>query len=148
MKKDFSKAYKKQSENAKESVKNYDRFAMPDNRNTNLHNKKFNSNASYYEEIHNTKWKDLRDKEYKDYRKKWQEIPENKTLTEFPIHLDIETTNICNLLCPMCPRTVHIANESFSELGSITKDDFKKIIDQAADEISNFVDKENSKNLS
>ena len=58
-----SQKHKKQSENAKESIKNNNRFSRPENRNTNLHNKKFNSNAAYYEEVYNTKWKDLR--EYK-----------------------------------------------------------------------------------
>ena len=129
----FSKAYLKQSENAKDSLENYNRFAMPENRNTNLHNHKFNSNASYYEKICSSEWKSLRDQEYHNYRKQWHEIPEKKIITDFPIHLDIETTNICNLLCPMCPRTVHIANKSFSELGSMTKDDYKNIIDQAVD---------------
>ena len=71
MKKSNSKAYVKQSEKAKESIKNYDNFSMSDNRNTNLHNVEFNSNASYYEEIYNTKWKELRDKNYKDYRNLW-----------------------------------------------------------------------------
>ena len=44
--------------------------------------------------------------------------------------MDIET-NVCNLLCPMCPRTIHLANESFSELGYISKEDYKCIIDKA-----------------
>ncbi|WP_440613442.1 radical SAM/SPASM domain-containing protein [Candidatus Pelagibacter sp. HIMB1748] len=131
MKNEFSKAYKKQSENAKESVKNNSRFSRPENRNTNLHNSKFNSNATYYEEVYNTKWKDLKNDEYKKYREMWQEIPEKKITTNFPLHLDIETTNVCNLLCPMCPRTIHLANESFSELGYISKEDYKYIIDQA-----------------
>ena len=131
MKNKFSKAYKKQSENAKESIKNNNRFSRPENRNTNLHNSKFNSNATYYEEVYNTKWKDLRDDKYKKYREMWQEIPEKKITTNFPLHLDIETTNVCNLLCPMCPRTIHLANESFGELGYISKEDYKYIIDQA-----------------
>ena len=131
MKKDFSKVYKKQSKIAKDSVKNYDRFSMSKNRNSNLHNGEFNSNASYYEEVYNTKWKDLRDDKYKNYRKMWHEIPKKKITTDFPIHLDIETTNVCNLFCPMCPRTVHLANETFGELGYLTKDEYKNIIDQA-----------------
>ena len=133
MKKENSKAYKKQSENAKESIKNYDQFSMSENRNTNLHNREFNSNASYYEEICNTKWKDLRDEKYREYRKLWHEIPKQKQTSEFPLHLDIETTNVCNLLCPMCPRTVQLANESFGELGYLSKDEYKDIIDQAVE---------------
>ena len=30
---------------------------------------KFNSNGTYYEEVYNTKWKDLRNDEYKKYEK-------------------------------------------------------------------------------
>jgi radical SAM protein with 4Fe4S-binding SPASM domain len=46
------------------------------------------------------------------------------------MHLDIETTNICNLKCPMCPRTVLVNNGSFSDLGMMTRDEYARIIDQ------------------
>lgn len=42
------------------------------------------------------------DESYKEYRKKWKENPETFTVGNFPIHLDIESTNLCNLKCPFC----------------------------------------------
>lgn len=39
---------------------------------------------------------------YKDYRKRWEENPKKHIVGEFPIHLDIETTPLCNLRCVMC----------------------------------------------
>jgi len=41
-------------------------------------------------------------KEYKEYRKKWNENPKNYVVGDFPIHLDIETMTSCNLKCFMC----------------------------------------------
>jgi len=42
------------------------------------------------------------DESYKEYRKKWEKNPETFTAGNFPIHLDIESTNLCNLKCPFC----------------------------------------------
>ena len=78
------------------------------------------------------KWKEHRSDEYFQYRKMWDEILRNKITTDFPIHLDIETTNICNLKCPMCPRTEMINNETFGEIGRMTQAQYADIIDQAA----------------
>ena len=55
----------------------------------------------------------------------YNEIPKQKQTSEFPLHLDIETTNVCNLLSLMCPRTVQLANESFGELGYLSKMNIK-----------------------
>jgi radical SAM protein with 4Fe4S-binding SPASM domain len=93
----------------------------------------FNPNETFNEIIFNEEWKSLRPAGYSDYRKAWNQIPEEKKTTDFPIHLDIETTNICNLRCPMCPRTIMLANESFSDLGFMTKEDYAKIIDEGSE---------------
>jgi len=90
----------------------------------------FNPNETYNEVVYSENWKRLRSKEYFDYRHDWDEIPRAKRETDFPIHLDIETTNICNLRCPMCPRTILIDQEAFSPLGRITREDFARIIDE------------------
>lgn len=90
----------------------------------------FDANETYHEIEYNDNWRQLRSPEYRDYRKAWDEIPRNKTILPFPIHLDIETTNICNLRCPMCPRTVLLANDEFSPLGNITKEEYKSMIDE------------------
>lgn len=36
------------------------------------------------------------------YRRAWRENPEGRIVGEFPLHLDIEVTNKCNLRCTMC----------------------------------------------
>jgi radical SAM protein with 4Fe4S-binding SPASM domain len=46
--------------------------------------------------------------------------------------LDIETTNICNLKCPMCPRTILVENAQFSNLERMSREHYAGIIDQAA----------------
>jgi radical SAM protein with 4Fe4S-binding SPASM domain len=65
--------------------------------------------------------------EYFDYRKKWKEFPQNKIVGYFPLHLDIESTNNCNLRCPMCGR-----NFMKEKIGYMDFKLYKKIIDEAA----------------
>jgi radical SAM protein with 4Fe4S-binding SPASM domain len=93
----------------------------------------FDPNETYHEIVYNEAWKGLRSPEYRAYRKQWDEVPRNKVELPFPIHLDIETTNICNLRCPMCPRTVLMANDEFSPLGSITQDEYRRMIDEGVE---------------
>src|SRR3989344_8083748 len=45
---------------------------------------------------------------------------------QFPRHIFIETTSVCNLKCKMCPR-----NYTSMKLGTMDFDLFKKIIDEA-----------------
>jgi radical SAM protein with 4Fe4S-binding SPASM domain len=90
----------------------------------------FNPNETYHEVIYSEEWKKHRPAAYFDYRRAWDEIPRNKTELDFPIHLDIETTNVCNLKCPMCPRTIMVERDEFSPLGLMTREDYASIIDQ------------------
>jgi len=41
---------------------------------------------------------------YQDYRTRWEQNPEKFLVEPFPLHIDIELSNICNLRCPMCYR--------------------------------------------
>lgn len=91
----------------------------------------YNANKSYHEIVYSTQWEKNKPKEYHEYRKKWVEYPKNKFVPDFPLHLDIETTNVCNLKCPMCPRTILLEKHQFSSQGYMSNEDFKKIIDQA-----------------
>lgn len=43
-----------------------------------------------------------RDETYRTYRRNWSEWPKNFVAGDFPLHLDIESTNLCNLRCPFC----------------------------------------------
>jgi len=40
--------------------------------------------------------------EYVEYRRKWYDNPTNKIVGDYPLHVDIETTTICNLECVFC----------------------------------------------
>jgi len=93
----------------------------------------------YYSEFRSKDviWPEHRSKEYWEYRKKWSDIPKAMQVTDFPIHLDIETTSYCNLECVMCPRTVQ-ANEKIDYFGEndnveFPMDEYKRIIDEGAE---------------
>jgi MoaA/NifB/PqqE/SkfB family radical SAM enzyme len=64
---------------------------------------------------------------YTEYRRKWNECPRQRVLNEFPLHLDIESTNACNLRCIMCGR-----NFMTEKIGYMDWELFKKIIDEGA----------------
>ena len=50
--------------------------------------------------FHGETWVD----EYYAYRENWVKLPELGITSEYPLHIDIETTNRCNLACPFCVR--------------------------------------------
>jgi len=70
------------------------------------------------------------DYKFKDYRKKWKEYPENFFVGDFPLSIDIEVTNYCNLKCPYCDTTLH--GEKMKR-GFISDNEVKKIIDEGSD---------------
>tara|TARA_B100000700_G_C15063326_1_gene867556 strand:+ start:5846 stop:6970 length:1125 start_codon:yes stop_codon:yes gene_type:complete len=43
------------------------------------------------------------EKEYKEYRRLWNELPKKGIVREYPLLIDLETVSRCNLKCPMCP---------------------------------------------
>ena len=63
---------------------------------------------------------------YKEYRRKWKENPENFVFGDFPLHLDVESTNTCNLACPFCTfRVTDRKNSGMMDWGL-----YKRIIDE------------------
>ncbi|MCK4463859.1 MAG: radical SAM protein [Candidatus Omnitrophica bacterium] len=69
------------------------------------------------------------------YRTKWNMAPRLKWVTKFPIHIDIESTNMCNLKCVMCPHGFE--NEEYQRefrktLGIMNWDLYKDIIDEGS----------------
>jgi len=64
---------------------------------------------------------------YCDYRKKWDEYPVKKIIGRFPIHLDIETTPLCNLKCPFCITTYANFRGGMMDFSL-----FRKIIDEGS----------------
>jgi len=75
-------------------------------------------------------WKQAYGNPYWTYRRLWQAVPEKRLKTAFPMHLDIEITNHCNLLCPMCPRTLMIKNKKKLTPYFVDFRVFKTAIDQ------------------
>jgi sulfatase maturation enzyme AslB (radical SAM superfamily) len=71
-------------------------------------------------------------KKYFEYRRKWNEYPRNGRVSDFPLHLDIESTSACNLRCIMCARNF-MKEELENKLGYMKFGLFKKIIDEASE---------------
>lgn len=59
------------------------------------------------------RFEDTRPPEYWEYRRLWNELPKRQVVSDFPLHLDIDITNSCNLRCTMCPRTELIEADEF-----------------------------------
>ncbi|MDR2443884.1 MAG: hypothetical protein LBE31_10250, partial [Deltaproteobacteria bacterium] len=53
-------------------------------------------------------WRVHRPPQYQIYRKQWEERGSQGEAGDFPLHLDIDPTNRCNLRCRMCPRTYYL----------------------------------------
>jgi hypothetical protein len=93
-------------------------------------------NATYGEIRKNVseplEWETHRPPEYWEYRRKWVEYPKRMEIPEFPLCLDIETTNVCDLDCIMCPRTILIARGTYGPIGLMNFDFYRGLIDQGA----------------
>jgi radical SAM protein with 4Fe4S-binding SPASM domain len=60
-------------------------------------------------------------------RLQWYEYPRHHFVSDFPLHVDVETTSKCNMNCPMCFR------KNLKELGHMEWDLFTRIIDECAE---------------
>ncbi|MBU2562624.1 MAG: radical SAM protein [Nanoarchaeota archaeon] len=78
-----------------------------------------------YSEVKKSETEFEKSKEYIKYRRKWEENPKKHIVGDFPIHLDIESTSVCNLKCPMCFQSFNPPDKGF-----IDYDLFKKCIDE------------------
>lgn len=65
--------------------------------------------------------------EYKKYRKDWMENPKKFIISNFPLHLDIEATNRCNLKCVFCDKLPYLSKD---KIGDMDMGLYKKIIDE------------------
>jgi len=72
--------------------------------------------------------KDVETKEYREYRRKWNENPKKFIVEDFPIHLDLEANTNCNLKCYMCFQSFD--TPKFQKMDTSL---FKKIIDEGAE---------------
>ena len=72
------------------------------------------------------------EKDYAKNRFDWSNNPDNNIVADFPLHVDVEFSSICNLSCPMCPT----GTEEFKAKVPRAYVDpvlFKKIIDECAE---------------
>jgi MoaA/NifB/PqqE/SkfB family radical SAM enzyme len=53
-------------------------------------------------------WRPFRGEDYKEYRLEWERRGKLGNECDFPLHLDFDPTNRCNLRCSMCPRTIYL----------------------------------------
>ena len=91
----------------------------------------FDAMPDYKEYVFNERWKDFRDPAYFDYRRQWEEVPTNKIETDFPLNVDIETTDVCNLACPMCSRTIKALAGALEDR-LMSREEYADIIEQSA----------------
>ena len=64
---------------------------------------------------------------YREYRLKWDLAGREYHDFDFPIHMDLETTSVCNFRCVMCPQSYDREGIDF---GFMSLDLFKKVIDE------------------
>ena len=69
------------------------------------------------------------EEEYKEYRANWVKYAKEQIVSEWPLLVDIETSSVCNLRCPMC----YTLTEEFKRKVNaklMDKELFYKIIDE------------------
>jgi MoaA/NifB/PqqE/SkfB family radical SAM enzyme len=73
----------------------------------------------------------MEDKQFSEYRRKWMENPIRYIVNPFPLNIDIESTNRCNLKCPNCARS----SDSWGNngIGDMDFHTYKKIIDECGE---------------
>ena len=86
------------------------------------------ANANFHTAGASTVFDVRRDERFLEYRRRWFEYPRDFIVGDFPIHLDIETTNACNLKCPFCAVTYR--NWGPYRRGFMDMALFRKIIDE------------------
>lgn len=84
---------------------------------------KFNKNLSYG-------WEE----KYIEYRKNWVELPKKQIIRDYPLLVDLELADVCNLKCPMCI-TITDQFRDGKVRGFMSTKLAKKIIDEVAGKI-------------
>ncbi|HTH15879.1 MAG TPA: radical SAM protein [Magnetospirillum sp.] len=90
------------------------------------------SSADYKEYVFSEEWKSHVGEDFHEYRRLWHEVPANCQDLGYPLNLDIETTDICNLSCPGCPRTLMAENNELT-MRRMSREEYSSLVDQAAE---------------
>lgn len=71
------------------------------------------------------------EEKYRENRRQWLEFPQQQYVAEYPLHVDIELSSLCNLKCPMCyTRTEEFKRNVHAQLMDYAL--FIKIVDECA----------------
>jgi len=76
--------------------------------------------------------------EYKEYRRLWEKLPRTRTISDYPLLVDLETVSRCNLKCPMCPtRTDEFVEKRVLPFkkGQLDFNLINKVIDEVAGKV-------------
>lgn len=90
------------------------------------------SNKDYREHVFSEEWKKHKSPEYLAYRDLWDKVGSDYDELDYPLNVDIETTTICNLHCPMCSRTLMVESGEIDPKDAISREDYSLLVDQAA----------------
>lgn len=66
---------------------------------------------------------------YQEYRRCWEEYPAKFIVRAFPLHLDVEISNRCNLRCTFCDKLPLLSKD---QLGDMDLSRYRGIIDEGA----------------
>jgi uncharacterized Fe-S cluster-containing radical SAM superfamily protein len=82
-------------------------------------------------------WRPFRPEGWRAYREEWARRGREGDPGGFPLHLDVDPTNRCNLSCVMCPRTVYIRRGSWDWAPGGFRDMeiplYRRLIDEGAE---------------
>ncbi|NJB67084.1 MoaA/NifB/PqqE/SkfB family radical SAM enzyme [Desulfobaculum xiamenense] len=67
---------------------------------------------------------------YDDYRRDWYAAQDGRRIPEFPLSLDFETNNFCNLRCRMCLFSTNLHPDSGGRHGFLKPDLFRRLVDE------------------
>ena len=84
---------------------------------------------TWFSHISGKKINEEKNDKFIEYRRKWREWPNSCIIGDFPLFLDIEVTNACNLRCPFCETTI---SGMYHQKGFISKNCIEKILDEGA----------------
>jgi hypothetical protein len=84
-------------------------------------------------------WRPFRGAAYREYRRDWEGRSARREAGTFPLHLDVDPTNRCNLSCPICPRTQYLraGNAAWNPTGAAGDMDFalyERLIEEGVEE--------------
>jgi hypothetical protein len=69
--------------------------------------------------------------EYAENRRQWREYAEQQSVSDYPVHVDLELASICNLRCPMC-YTISDGFRAHVNAKLMDYDLFTKCVDECA----------------